>query len=84
MWKKLCADEEDFNTYSEYQAALANLERHLGKESVVRLKIPVTKFMILLAQRGMENTSANRAELLRVLGAEGFMMGADKGNKPGT
>jgi hypothetical protein len=38
--------------------------------------------MILLAQRGMENTSANRAELLRVLGAEGFMVSVDKGNKP--
>ena len=81
MWKKLCADEDDFNTYAEYQAALRKLERLLGKESVTRLKIPVTKFMILLAQRGLENTSANRAELLRVLGAEGYLSG-EKGDKP--
>jgi len=83
MWKKLCADEEDFNTYAEYQAALAKLERLLGKEGVTRLKIPVTKFMILLAQRGLENTSADRAELLRILGEEGYSSAA-KGNQPGA
>ena len=72
MWKKLCADEEDFNTYAEYHASLAAIEGMSNKSNleVVRLNIPVTKFMILLAQRGLENTSANRARLLNIVGME--------------
>jgi hypothetical protein len=84
-WKKLCAEEDDFSTYSEYQAALAGIERLMNKsnQQVVRLKIPVSKFMILLAQRGLENTSANRARLLNQVGMEqqGIAKQGDKAAK---
>jgi len=70
MWKKLCADEDDFETYEEYQASIARLERMLeaGGSTVVRLKFPVAAFMIMLARRGLENTSANRARVLEEVG----------------
>jgi hypothetical protein len=72
LWKKLCADEDDFETYDEYQAGLNRVAAMLkaGGSEVVWLDIPVANFMIMLAQRGLENTSANRAKVLEQIGQE--------------
>lgn len=72
LWKKLCTDEEEFETHEEYQAGLKRVERMLraGGSEVVWLDIPVARLMVLLAQRGLENNSANRAKVLDEVGRE--------------
>jgi len=66
LWKNVCAEPDDFETYEEYIARVSELRASVEASGtkVIVCDMPVERMVADLRDRGMENTGANRAALL--------------------
>jgi hypothetical protein len=66
LWKDLCAEPDDFESYDAYVKRVSELKASVEASGtkVIVCDMPVEKMVADLRERGMENTGANRAALL--------------------
>jgi hypothetical protein len=72
QWRKACAEEDDFESFEEYEANLQMIKSELESEGVevILFRFPVASMLEMLEQRGLENIPSDRSQLLASLASE--------------